>query len=131
MSGRRTWLRAAPRRALPLPARCSSPRALPPPAPRPHRTAIGRPASARREFTRSFLAHAQLQRAKTIKEQPILWIANEADERAPLDEARHMFDHLAGMQKVLHVLPGGRGAMRCCDVSAQLSWLMERAHERG
>ena len=57
----------------------------------------------------------------------MLWIANEADERAPLYEAREMFDHLGGMDKLLQVLPGGRGAMRCDEFSAQLAWLLDRS----
>ena len=72
----------------------------------------------------------QVARAKSIK-NPLLWIANAADERAPLPRARAMFDHFQGMDKVLKVLPGGRGAMSCSDFDAQLSWLLDKvAHSR-
>ena len=60
----------------------------------------------------------------------MLWVANEEDERAPLPEARELFDNLPAMDKLLQVLPGGRGAMRCDQVEAQLSWLLKQAHER-
>jgi len=68
-------------------------------------------------------------RAKTIK-APILWIANDADERAPLAEALEIFEHLPSTSKILQILPGGRGAMRVDEMRAQFSWVLQKAMYR-
>ena len=63
---------------------------------------------------------------------PLMWVANEEDEHAPLPRVRSLFEELSARDKRLRLLPGRHSQMTVAEVEAQEAWLLAAIsnHER-
>ena len=55
---------------------------------------------------------------------PVMWVANEEDEHAPIERARQVYDALGAKDKRLRVLGGAHGAVSVQEMLNLEAWLL-------
>ena len=66
------------------------------------------------------LADIEAQRVRL----PVMWVANEEDEHAPIERARQVYDALGAKDKRLRVLGGAHGAVSVQEMLNLEAWLL-------